>query len=87
MKIVSSPIETIVWFKEKDHPRPVRFRIKEEDGSYTLINVDRILEVHPQKIAGIASLIYRCQSLIDETERRYELKYLIQECRWILYKI
>lgn len=87
MKIVASPIETIVWFKEKDHPRPVRFRIREEDGSYTLINVDRILEVHPQKIAGIASLIYRCQSLIHETERRYELKYLIQECRWILYKI
>ncbi len=87
MKIVATPIETIVWFKEKDHPRPVKFRMTEEDGSFTMIIVDRILEVHPQKTAGIASLVYRCQSLIDETEKCYELKYLIHECRWVLYKI
>ena len=87
MKIVSKPIETIVWFKEKSHPFPVRFRLREKDGEYTMIHVDRITEVLPQKTAGIASLVYRCQSLIDGTERIYELKYLIQECRWILYKI
>lgn len=87
MHIVAKPIEIIVWFRDEDHPRPVRFRLQDRDGAWTPVRVDRIIEVLSQKKAGTDSLIYRCQSEIRGKQTRYELQYLIRESRWVLYKI
>ncbi len=87
MKIISKPIQAIIWFKEKEHPQPLKFRFLSDDASYVTIKIDRIVEILPQKIAGNRSLIYRCQSIMENREFRYELKYLLDENRWLLYKL
>jgi len=46
-----------------------------------------VLRIDRTRIAGKESIVYHCQSFIGDMEKRYELKYIISECRWVLYKI
>ena len=87
MKILAEPIDALVMFRGKGIPQPYKFRYEEKDGSFKEIRIDRILESEEVKLAGIRALIYRCQSEIEGAAVRYELKYLIADCRWELYKM
>lgn len=87
MKILAEPIDAIVKFKEGERPIPYKFRYSECKGIYHEIRVDRILVIEEIKLAGIRALRYLCQSEIDGNMKLYELKYLIADCRWELYKI
>ena len=87
MKLLMRPIDAIVVFRGSGKPLPYKFRYTESNGECREIRVDRIILVDEQRIAGSRSLVYDCQSDIDDCERRYQLKYLVNDCRWELYKI
>ena len=87
MKILARPVDAIAVFKESKYPMPYRFRFAETDGSVEDVIVDRIYSIDERKIAGTRAYVYRCQSIIGGVERIYELKYLIEEAKWQLYKI
>jgi len=87
MKILSEPIDAIVRFKGREKPIPYKFRYVDDDEVYQEIKIDKIITIEETKIAGIRSYIYRCQSQIKGVEKIYEIKYIIGECRWELYKI
>lgn len=87
MKIIAEPIEAAVWFKAKEKPQPIKFKYSDRDGVKHQVKVDKILQTEELKIAGIKAFVYRCQSQIDNVEKVYELKYIVQDCRWELYKI
>lgn len=87
MKIVAKPVRMIAVFWPNEKPIPYKFKLKEENGEYTTIKIDKIIYSHKSKIAGIETIIYACQSVIDGIEKRYELKYILATCRWELYKI
>ena len=87
MKIIAKPIDALVMFKGKETPQPYKFRYQEENGAYREIRIDKVLQTEETKVAGIRALIYRCQSEIEGTVILYELKYLIAEYRWEIYKI
>jgi hypothetical protein len=87
MKILAKPIDTIVVFKEAKRPMPYRFRVTEGDGRVMDIIVDRIFSIDERKVAGIRSYIYRCQSIVNGVEKDYELKYILDDAKWQLYKM
>ena len=88
MKILAEPIDEIVKFtKGKAHPNPYKFRFTDEEHRNHEIKIDKIITVTESKLAGIQSIIYLCQSEIDGVAMLYELKYLVTDCKWILYKI
>lgn len=87
MKILSEPIDALVMFRGKDNPRPHKFRYFDRDSLAHEIKIDKILQIDAKKTAGIRALVYRCQSEIEGIVVLYELKYLIEECRWELYKM
>lgn len=87
MKILAEPIEAAVWFKSKEKPHPVKFRYCDREGLTRRVNVDKVISVEEVKMAGIRAFVYRCQSEIDGTMKVYELKYLVSDCRWELYKM
>jgi len=87
MKVMAKPIEMIAWFTEDGTPKPVRFKIKNADESVTVINVDRVIFKDLEKLAGNKMLLFRCQSIINDIDKIYELKYEINTCKWMLYKI
>jgi len=87
MKIVAKPIQVVAWFEENGTPHPVKFKLSAEDEQFKVIKVDRVLFKEKEKLAGNSMIIFRCQSVIDEVERAYEIKYELGTCKWILYKI
>lgn len=52
MKIVAAPVEMVAWFTQEGIPRPVRFRLVNEEGNYTTIKIDRIVSKDREKLAG-----------------------------------
>lgn len=88
MKIVAKPIKTMVVFEyDNQIPIPCKFKLKEDSGEEIMVTVNRRLGHKKSKTAGVESIIYECQSVIDGVEKRYELKYIINKCQWQLYKI
>lgn len=87
MKIVARPVDMIAVFYQKGQPVPYKFRYETREGIRKKIQVDLVLETEKRNLAGIPVILYRCQSQYEGQEIRYELKYLIKEVRWELYKI
>lgn len=88
MKIVAKPIKTMVVFEyEGKMPIPYKFKFQQDDGSEKIIRIDKRITSYTQRIAGIDTIIYECQSLIDGIEKRYKLKYILSQCKWQLYAI
>lgn len=88
MKIVAKPIKTMVVFEyEGKMPIPYKFKLQLDDGEEKTIWIDNRITSYRQKIAGIDTVIYECQSVIDGIEKRYKLKYILSDCRWQLYTI
>lgn len=86
MKILMKPIEMIAWFTTNKNPIPLRYRIMDENNTFKVIKVDRILFAEEEKLAGNRMILYRCESKINNLNRIYELKYEIDSCKWFLYK-
>ena len=87
MKVVAKQIEMVAWFNKKGIPMPVRFRIENEDESYRVIKIDKVVTMDKEKLAGNEMLVFKCQSLIDGVLTMFEIKYELSTCRWILFKI
>jgi hypothetical protein len=87
MKVIAKDIEMIAWFTEDGTPTPLRFKIRSEDESVNVIKVDRVLFKEKEKLAGNLMMVFRCQSVINNIDRIYELKYELSTCKWMLYKM
>jgi hypothetical protein len=87
LKIVAKQIEMVAWFNKQGIPKPVRFRIQNEDESYRVIKIDKVVTMDKEKLAGNEMLVFKCQSIIEGVMSIFEIKYEIKTCKWILYKI
>ncbi|MDD2447704.1 MAG: hypothetical protein PHY91_08465 [Tissierellia bacterium] len=87
MKILMKQIEMIAWFNLEDYPIPLRYRITSEDSTNKVIKIDKILFKEEEKLAGNRMILYRCESIINNAQRIFELKYEISTCKWYLYKM
>lgn len=86
LKVVAKPIEVVAWFDKIGTIHPVRFRIVQDEETTTVI-IDKITNQTEERLAGIYMLVFTCQSLINDKEKIYEIKYEITTHRWILFKI
>ncbi|WP_422487083.1 hypothetical protein [Gudongella sp. DL1XJH-153] len=87
MKVLMKPIEMIAWFNGEKFPVPLRFRLQAEDGSNLVIKIDRILFQEEEKLAGNRMVVYRCEGVVQNLEKVFELKYEILTCKWFLFKM
>jgi len=87
MKIVAKHIEVVSWTDIAGNINPVRFKIIKEDGSNSVVKIDKVICVDKEKLAGNNMRVYKCQSVINGADRLYELKYELSTCRWVLFKI
>jgi hypothetical protein len=87
MKVVAKPIEVVSYTDDKGDIRPLRFRIQNEDQTTKVIKIDKVITKETEKLAGNYMLVFKCQSLIDNIQRLFEIKYELQTCKWILFKI
>lgn len=87
MKVLMKPIEMIAWFNKDNYPIPLRYRVSSENMEDVVIRVDKILFREEEKLAGNRMILYRCESLINNTQKLFELKYDISTCKWYLFKM
>ena len=87
MRVIAKPIEMVLWNDINGKMNPVRFKIANEDESISVIKIDKVLTIDKERLAGNNMLVYKCQSVIKESERLYELKYEFSSCKWILWKL
>lgn len=87
MKVVAKPIEVISIMDTKGIITPLRLRIVREDESLQVIKVDKVITRTQEKLAGNLMIVFTCQSLVGDVDKRYELKYELNTCKWILFKI
>jgi hypothetical protein len=87
MKVLAMPIEMVCWFEKTGKPHPVRFKVIKEDESETVIKIDKVLSVDKEKLAGNPMLVFKCQSVINNAARLFELKYELGTCKWMLFKM
>ena len=87
LKVLAKFIDAIVVFRGANRPLPYKFRYRDESGEAREFLVDTVINVREQTVAGITSLLYECQSRIDGVDRRYQLRYIVPECKWMVYKI
>lgn len=87
MKIIARPIEVVSYTDNKGDIRPLRFRLQMEDEIIKVIKVDKVIVKETEKLAGNIMFVFKCQSLIDDVLKLFEIKYDLKTCRWMLYKI
>jgi hypothetical protein len=87
MRVVAKPIEVVCWTDISGNINPVRFKITNEDESNSVVKIDRVICVDKERLAGNDMLVFKCQSVINKTERLYEIKYELRTCKFILFKI
>ncbi|WP_315069335.1 hypothetical protein [uncultured Clostridium sp.] len=85
MKVVAKPIEVICWFNMKGI-HPIKFRI-EEEGKYQVIKIEKVISSETEKLCGNRMILFTCNAIIDNVEKIFEIKYDIEGCAWLLYKI
>lgn len=86
MKVVSKKIEMIAYFKKDGKISPIKFRI-EEDDKCQVIKIGKIISTDLEKLCGNRMWVFTCSAVIGDVEKIFELKYDLERCSWILYKI
>lgn len=87
MKVLAKPVDMVCWFEKTGIPHPVRFKITNEDETEAVIRIDRVISLDKERLAGNEMLVFKCQSVINNIQKLYELKYELSTCKWILFKI
>jgi hypothetical protein len=87
MKVLAYPIEMISYTNEKGEIRPLRFRLQIGDEPMKVIKINKIIHKQLEKFAGNPMMLYRCQCVEGDIEKVFEIKYELNTCKWILYKL
>lgn len=78
MKLLNTPINIIVIYDEIGNMKPYKFKYK---GS--LVVVQKIYRIYEGKQVGKRFINFVC---IHDEIHIYELKYIIEDHKWYLYK-
>ena len=86
MKVVAKGIEMIAYFKSDGVINSIRFRL-EEDDKREVIKINKIISTNTEKLCGNKMIVFTCSAFINNTEKIFEIKYDVEKCRWMLFKI
>lgn len=86
MKVVSKPIEVVAYFNKDGKINPIKFRVIEDDKCQ-VIKIGKIISTDLEKLCGNKMWVFTCTAIIDGIEKIFEIKYDIENCKWILFKI
>ncbi|MDD4297477.1 MAG: hypothetical protein PHC69_11080 [Ruminiclostridium sp.] len=87
MKVLMRSVDMICCTSKDGIITPIKFRIADEEKEYKIIRIDKILTRDEEKLAGNRMLVFKVQSIINNCEWLFEMKYEFSTCKWFLYKI
>lgn len=87
MKVLMQSVDMICCTSRDGVITPIKFRVTDENKEYKIIRIDKILSRDEEKLAGNRMLVFKVQSVINNCEYLFEMKYEFSTCKWFLYKI
>ena len=84
MKVLALPIEMISYTDNTGYIKPIRFRMQIDDEPMEVIKIDKVIVKDTERFAGNIMLVYKCQSLIGDVMKLFEIKYELETCLTIL---
>ena len=77
------PIQMVCAFSTQGDIKPLRFKYEDPEHQIITVDVDNILARKEMSIGYGGSLIFTCESEIDDVKRMYELRYEIGTHKWV----
>lgn len=87
MKTLAKPVEMISWTEENGKIHPIRFKLSMVDGERQICRVGRIYSNELDKVAGNKMYKITCEIIVNNGMRMCELRYELDSCRWVLFKM
>ena len=77
------PIQMVCAFSTQGDLKPLRFKYEDPEHQIITVDVDNIIARKQMSIGHGGSLIFTCESEIDDAKRMYELRYEIGSHKWV----
>ena len=74
-------------FSTQGEIKPVRFRYEDSDHQIITVDIDNTIAQKEMTIGKGGSLIFTCESGIEDIKRMYELRYEIGTHKWIFCRM
>jgi hypothetical protein len=86
MKVIVKPIEMISYTEENGKIHPVKFKL-ETNGENQVYKVHKIYTTELNKMAGNKIYKFTCEIVVNNNIKLCELRYELDSCKWVLFKI
>lgn len=87
MKTLAQPIEMISWTEADGKLHPVRFKISSHNGEKIVYKIQRVYTCESEKMAGNKIYRFTCEIVVGDTLRVCEIRYELDSCKWVLFKL
>lgn len=87
MKVLAKPIDMICWVDEKGNMNPIKFRITTQTEEKEVYKILRVYRCDNERIAGNKIRKYTCEIRVNDTIKLCEIRYELDSCKWMLFKI
>lgn len=87
MKTLAKSIEMISWTEENGKIHPIKFKIAQSNGEKHIYKVVKIYTSELEKMAGNKIYKFTCEIIVNNMIKLCELRYELDSCKWILFKI
>lgn len=87
MKLINIPIDVLCIFTKEGQIEPIKMKIFNDNGETTLISINKFYLLPEEKFNGNVMKLFRCESIYNNKEYIFELKYELKTCNWILFKM
>jgi len=76
------PVQVILHCDANGTLRPLRFQFTDASRQCCVVHIEEIKDVRNVEFEGVEAVLYLCRS----QAHLYELKYLIQSHKWLLFR-
>jgi len=66
---------------------PIRFKIIGKDGDHQVYEISRVIKVEEERLVGNRMRRFECEITMNDAPRLCEIKYELDSCKWMLFKI
>ncbi len=77
----------ISFTEEEGKIHPIKFRLLTSVGEKKVFKISKIYSTELEKIAGNKIYKFTCEIIINNYTKVCELRYELDSCKWILFKI
>ena len=84
MSEMNVSIDVMTWTDTKGEQHPVRIKMQHKGKKSQVIKIDKILSSEKAIIDGVITITYKCQCIIDNIRKIYDLSYSPEGTGWAL---